>query len=477
MTAAIEKNFKEIVPGLAPEEAAIEANRCLYCYDAPCIAACPTHIEVPRFIKQIASKNLRGSARTILEANPMGHSCARVCPVEALCEGACVYNEWHRKPIEIARLQRYATDYAYGQGRRLFAAGQPKKKKVAVVGAGPAGLSSAFYLARLGYSVVVFEKRPLAGGLNTYGIAEYKMTRAAALAETELVESLGVEMRHGMALGENVAWEELEKHFDAIFIGIGLGKTQDLKIPGENLSGVMDALSFIEEVKTRRFDAIPKSRMTVVIGAGNTAIDAVTQAKRLGTPRVIMAYRRSQIEMSAYDYEYKLAKNDAVEFLWNAAPARIFGNGRVEGVEFARTEPSRAGKGAGVRVIPGSEFTLACDRVIKAIGQKKQRPVLEKIRNLQLDASGRIAVNSKTLQSANPQYFAGGDAINGGKEVVNAAADGKRAAWAIHVYLGGNTKPEQEHAYWVSTIDIRKVAPPPARTLKIHESKKEFAAI
>ncbi|MBI2069145.1 MAG: NAD(P)-dependent oxidoreductase [Elusimicrobia bacterium] len=474
----IEANFEDIHPPLKPEQAAIEANRCLYCYDAPCMTACPTHIEVPRFIKQIAAKNPKGAAKIILEANPMGHSCARVCPVEALCEGACVYHDWHQKPIEIARLQRAATDFVYSRGARLFEAGVKQSKKVAVIGAGPAGLSTAFYLRRLGYPVTIFEKRPLAGGLNTYGIAEYKMTQATALQETQLVAELGAEFKFGVEIGKDISWEKLEKEYDAVFVGIGLGRTQALNIPGEELSGVSDALSFIEQIKTRKFDAITPGRVTVVIGAGNTAIDAVTQAKRLGTPKVILAYRRSRNEMSAYDYEYELAKKDAVEFLWNAAPKKIVGKGKAEGIEFVRTKTEGVGRKAELKIIPGSEFIVPCDRVIKAVGQMKQRSVLERVRILELDATGRIAVNSKTLQSSNPKYFAGGDAINGGKEVVNAAQDGKRAAWAIHCYLGGDPQPAPEHAYWVSTIDVRRMAPPlREKQNPKHEQKKELSSV
>lgn len=472
----LEANFAEIAPPLKQEEAVIEANRCLYCYDAPCVQACPTHIEIPRFIKQIASKNLRGAARTIFQANAMGHSCARVCPVEVLCEGACVYHGWQKKPIEIARLQRYATDRGVAGNWPLFAPGVALTKKVAVIGAGPAGLAAASYLRRLGFGVTIYEKRALPGGLNTYGIAEYKMTQGTALEEIKMILDLGAEIKSGVEAGRDISWEALEKNFDAIFIGVGLGKTQALGIPGEDAAGVVDALSFIERIKTRRFGEMEKSRVTVVIGAGNTAIDAVTQAKRLGTPQVIMAYRRGPGEMSAYQYEYELAKQDGVEFLWNAAPVRVLGNGKVEGVEFIRTELQGFGRQAQLKSIPGSEFIVSCDRVIKALGQVKQRSMFEKIYGLDIDPSGRVLVDPKTMQSSNPKYFAGGDAVNGGKEVVNAAQDGKRAAWAIHRYLGGGPEPAPEHRYWVSTIEGRSVAPPAPR-IHVHAKQKEFAAI
>ncbi len=454
----------------------VEANRCLYCYDAPCAEACPTHIEIPRFIKQIASKNTRGAARTIFQANALGRSCSHVCPVEALCEGSCVYQAWQKKPIEIARLQRYATDRQISGNRPLFAPGQTLGKEIAVVGAGPAGLSCASYLRRLGYGVTIFEKRPLPGGLDTYGIAEYKLTQGAALEEIGMILELGIRLKSSIEIGRNISWEALEKNYDAVFIGVGLGKTQALGISGENLAGVWDALSFIERIKTRRFRNIEPSLSTVVIGAGNTAIDAVTQAKRLGATKVIMAYRRGPDAMSAYKHEYALAKHDGVEFLWNAAPVRILGRNKVEGIEFVRTESKSLGRGAPLKSISGSKFILPCDRIIKALGQIKQRSALEKIHGLKLDPSGCVAINPKTLQSSNPKYFAGGDAVNGGKEVVNAVEDGKRAAWAIHRYLGAGSQPDPEHRYWVSTIEGRRVAPPPER-IHSYAQRKELAAV
>lgn len=464
--ARFEEAFADINPPLKPEEARVEANRCLYCYDAPCIRACPTHIDVPRFIKQIGSGNLLGSARTILEANPMGHSCARVCPVEVLCEGACVYHNWQDKPIRIARLQRFATDHAHeakrGIGRpvspMLFQAAPPNGRKIAVIGAGPGGLSCAFYLARMGYAPVVFEKKPKAGGLNTYGIAEYKMTQETAEQEVRMVVELGVEIRTGVEVGRDLPLEELEREYEAVYLGMGLGETKSLRVPGEDLPGVWDALTFIEHLKDRDLGPLGKSKTTLVIGAGNTAIDAVTQAKRLGAEKVVMAYRRGPSEMGAYRYEYELAKSDAVEFLWNAAPVKILGSKHVEGVEFARTHT----RGEELVVDEKDRFTVACDRVIKAIGQTKHYS-LAKGAGIKLDDSGRLVVNSHTGQTSNPRYFAGGDAVNGGKEVVNAAADGKRAAFHIHQMLSGGAAAPPGNEYWVSTIDGRAVAPIPAR--------------
>jgi glutamate synthase (NADPH/NADH) small chain len=462
MDSSIEKlyaeRFQELKPPLRPEEALVESERCLYCYDAPCIVACPTHIDIPRFIKQIASENLTGSAKTILEANALGHSCARACPVEVLCEGACVFHEWQEKPIEIARLQRRATDDMRDSGREPFKPGAPNGKKVAIVGSGPAGLACAMYLRRLGFAVTVFERDSVAGGLNTLGIAEYKMRSQDSLDEIDRILKLGVDLKLNTEVGKDVKTDSLLKQFDAVFIGIGLGDTNMMRIPGEDLPGVWDALSFIRFVKERDLKPLGKSACTIVVGAGNTSIDAVTQSKRTGAKKVVMAYRRSEEEMGAYGFEYDLAKGDGAEFLWNAAPVKVLGAKKVEGMEFIRTE-TKDGKLVSIK---GSEFTVPCDRVIKAIGQQKQLS-LAKALGLKLKEDGRIEVSPDTLRSSESKIFAGGDAINGGKEVVNAAADGKRAAYGIWRALFPGQALPAGSMYWVSTIDIRRVAPIPDR--------------
>jgi glutamate synthase (NADPH/NADH) small chain len=452
-------NFAEISPALRPEEAVIEANRCLYCYDAPCITACPTHIDIPRFIKQIASDNLTGSAKTILEANALGHSCARACPVEVLCEGSCVYHDWQEKPIQIASLQRRATDFLNEKGLQPFKAGPDNGRRVAVIGGGPAGLSCASYLRRLGYAVTLFEKhKKVPGGLNTFGIAEYKMDQKVSLDEIKRLFQLGIDVKMGVEVGKDLSAERVLSDFETVFIAIGLGETHKLGIPGEALRGVWDALSFIRYVKERDLKPLGNSACTIVIGAGNTSIDAVTQSRRTGTPRVIMAYRRGEPEMGAYGFEYDLAKKDGAEFLWHASPLRILGKSKVEGVEFQRTKLV----GGKLKVLPGSNFTVSCDRVIKAIGQTKHFS-LAKAFDVKLASDGRISVEAETLRTSHPRVFAGGDAINGGKEVVNAAADGKRAAWAIHQALQPGIAPPAGNDYWISTIDGRKVAPIPER--------------
>jgi len=400
----LERNFAEIAPPLTPDYALLEANKCLFCHDAPCTIACPTHIDVPAFIKKIATGNLRGSARVILEANPFGHSCARACPVEVLCEGACVLNDRDEQPIRIALLQRHATDHVLERKLTLFAPGKPNGKKVAVIGAGPAGLSCARDLRRRGYAVTVFEAKPQPGGLNTYGIAEYKLRADVALAEVRDILDLGVELRTGVTVGRDVPVDTLLADYDAVFVGAGLGATKSLGIPGEDLPGVVDALTFIAHLKTHPYRETRVGRRVVVIGAGNTAIDAVTQAKRLGAEQATIVYRRGEADMSCFHYEYELAKRDGCGFRFHATPRRIVGNGHVTGLEI----DTPGGGGAEV---------IRCDMVITAIGQGTR--------------------DELRLPIGHPKVFVGGDCANGGAEIVNAAADGVVAAAKIHAMLGG----------------------------------------
>lgn len=438
-TEQIEQNFAEIYPLMTQSEAILEANRCLYCFDAPCTRACPTHIDVPSFIKKIASGNLIGAAKVIFDANPIGSTCARVCPVEVLCEGACVEKTLVKKPIEIGRLQRYATEHALLADKNLFEKGESNGKSVGIIGSGPAGLSAATYLARLGYAVTVYEKREFPGGLDTYGMAEYKMTRGDSLAEIRQIEKLGVKfelnceiavMQTPPALGKNQATlvklndstDIFDKH-DAIFIGIGLGATNKLNIAGEEKNGVIDALQFIEQVKTRDWKNVKVGKTVAVIGAGNTAIDAVTQAKRLGAERAMIVYRRTEKDASAYNYEMELAKKDGIGFVWQAVPVEILGDGKVTGLKCRKTDGSE------------KEFEIACDMVIKAIGQTKQSGFFQSL-GIETDEKGRVIVNEK-MQTSNPKIFAGGDCVNGGAEAVDAAQMGKLAAVGIHETLFG----------------------------------------
>jgi glutamate synthase (NADPH/NADH) small chain len=424
----LEQNFADIAPPLTPDAAILEAAKCLFCYDAPCTHACPTHIDVPAFIKKIATGNLRGSARVILDANPMGHSCARACPVEVMCEGACVLNDRDEQPIKIALLQRHATDHALEHALKLFEPGPSNGKSVAIVGAGPAGLSCAQDLARSGYAVTVFEAKEWPGGLNTYGIAEYKLRPGTALAEVQMVMDLGVVIRTGVIVGQHVAFDELERDFDAVFVGVGLGATRQLGIPGEELPGVHEALEFIEHLKTHPYAETRVGRHVVVIGAGNTAVDAVTQAKRLGAERATIVYRRGRDDMPAFDYEYELAKTDGCEFRFHTAPKRVVGEEQVTGIECVRTEPGDPGPDGRRRPveIPGSTHVIECDMVIKALGQVAREDVAR---------DTGLTLENDRMRSTKPSVFVGGDCANGGAEIVNAAAEGKQAAAAIHAYL------------------------------------------
>ena len=434
----LEKNFADIHPPLTPSQALEEASRCLFCHDAPCIKACPTDIDVPLFIRQIITGNLRGSAKTILEANILGQSCARVCPTSVLCEGSCVLNMQGKKPVDIGRLQRYAVDPVIASGAPLFQAGPDNGYRVALIGAGPASLSCAVELRKRGYTTVIFDANPQPGGLDTYGIAAYKMRAQDTLKEIEMVCKLGVEIKSGVTVGKDVSLASLENEYDAVFLGIGLGETDDLSIPGENLPGCMDAISFIEQTKSRGLDQITIAQRIAVIGGGNTAIDAVTAARRLGAEVVYMVYRRSQEEMSAFDYELELARHDGVNFVWQAQPVRVIdgGAGQVSALECVRTQPeTNVTKAAGGRrsfvPVPGSEFRLDVEMVIKALGQKRKIDFLKQISDLQF-ANGCVTVSPDTMQTGNPRYFAGGDCVNGGGEVVDAVAHGKKAAAGIH---------------------------------------------
>lgn len=444
--------FSEIAPPLTAAQAQVESARCLYCYNAPCANACPTHIDIARFIKQISSGNIDGAKKTILEANIFGLSCGIVCPTEVLCEGACVHNLDHKKPIEIGLLQRYAVE----NGSVEFEFEPSNGRNVAIIGAGPAGLSCAFYLRRLGFSVSVYEKRDFLGGLNTSGIAEYKMTAELALRDVEEIKKSGIDIRTGIEVGRDVSFEDLLKNFDAIFIGIGLSKTADLKIPGENLKGVYDALEFIEKIKFKKWDEIDIGNSVCVIGGGNTAIDCATQAKRLGAGKVMILYRRDEESLPCYDYEYEIALKDGVEFIFQVIPKSINGRKRVESITLLRTElGEKDDKGKrSFRVIEGSDFVIKCSSVIKALGQ-----VSYDIKNFGIETcgDGTIKVNER-LQTSIPKVFAGGDAVNGGKEVVNAVADGKKAAFEIYRFLIGDKIPPKQR-YWISTIDSSHLKP------------------
>ena len=427
-SAARTNALDELLPPLTRNEAAVEAARCLMCYDAPCTHACPTHIDIPKFIKKIATENLRGSARTILESNLLGATCARVCPVQELCEGACVLGAEH-KPIAIGRLQRHAMDFVYKNGVKLFQPGKSTGQTVAIIGAGPAGLSCAGELAKRGHSVTLFEKRDLAGGLSTYGIIGLREPMEVALAEVAMIEKLGVKLECGKEIGVDITLAELQKNFGAIFLSVGLGTTPALGIPGED--HIIDGLEYVEQSKLAVRNLVV-GRNVVVVGAGNTAIDCATIAKRLGANTVTMVYRRTEKEMTAYAHEYDFIKQEGVNFSFLTQPVRVHSeNGTVKALECLRMSlgPADASGRPSPQPIAGSEFFLDADQVVKAIGQ--QKPSLASQLKLKTE-KGFIQVNAE-FETNMPAVYAGGDCIRarGAASTVMAVQDGKLAARAI----------------------------------------------
>jgi len=436
-------NFMEAKPGLTDREALEEANRCLYCYDAPCIVACPTSIDIPSFIKKIASGNLKGSAKTIMSANPVGASCSRVCPTEELCEGACVLNH-HTKPIVIGDLQRYATDWAIRNEQILFQKGKSNGKKVAIVGGGPAGLSAARELALLGFQVTIFEAEKEAGGLNTYGIVSFRLPKSVSFWEVEQVKSLDVEIRTNTRVGVDISVEEILTDYDGVILAIGMASVPMLGIEGEELNGVYDAIDFVKETKTNSITHKFRGKNVVVIGAGNTAIDGATCSVRLGAENVKILYRRTHEEMTAYDFEYEFAKQDGVEFRWLTAPSKIIGNekGEVTAIECIKMELGAAGADGRRRPVKveGSEFTLQVDAVIKAIGQTRYTNLIEQFGLIHDD--GVVKIDMQTHQTSNEKVFACGDVVFGKGQgeamVVTAAEQGKLTAYALYEKLVKN---------------------------------------
>jgi dihydropyrimidine dehydrogenase (NAD+) subunit PreT len=433
----LEENFQEAHKGLSNRDALEEANRCLYCYDAPCIQACPTGIDIPSFIKKIASGNLKGSAKTIMSSNPVGASCSRVCPTEELCEGACVLNH-STKPIMIGDLQRYATDWARHNDAVLFEAGEPNGKKVGIVGGGPAGLSAARELARFGYEVTIYEAAEKAGGLNTYGIVSFRLPQSISYWEVDQVKRLNVDIRTNTKVGEDISAEEILDTHDFVILAAGMSNVPPLNIEGENLEGVHDAIEFVKSTKSGGISKEYVGKKVVVIGAGNTAIDGATCSVRLGAENVKILYRRTLEEMTAYDFEYEFAKQDGVEFRWLTAPKRIIGNedGKVIGIECFKMELGEPGEDGRRRpvAVEGSEFTLPVDAVIKAIGQTRHHSLIDQFQLEHKD--GVVQVDRETLQTSNPKVLACGDVIFGkgiGEAmVVTAAEQGKQAAYHLH---------------------------------------------
>jgi len=418
--------FEDFKGEYTREQALVEANRCLFCSDAPCIQACPTEIDIPQFIRKIATDNLVGSARTIFEANILGMSCARVCPVEVLCVGACVYNHMGVPPIQIGKLQRYSTDKAFEKGTRYFEAGRDSQRSVALIGGGPASLACAHELRRLGHRCTIYEKRSTLGGLNTSGVAPYKMKADRSAEEVEWVLRIGgIEVETGVEVGRDITLHELEQRYQAVFFGAGLGSDTRLEIPGADLPGIHGAVDWIERMKLGRV-ATSSIRDCVVIGGGNTALDALREARGLRVARVTMVYRGSEAKMSGYRHEWSAAQVEGARAEWQAIPIAFEGAGRVERVRCQRLDDAK-------RPIAGSEFTLAADLVLVAIGQSKLGQALAELSGIAIDA-GRV-VTDETGATGRKGWFAGGDCANGGKEVVNAAAEGKRAARAIDAHL------------------------------------------
>lgn len=432
-----EQNFEELVTPFTNNSAVIEANRCIYCYDALCIKACPTHIDIPTFIKKISTGNVIGSAKTIYKSNWIALTCAKACPVEDLCEGACVFNEKGEKPIEIGRLQRFAVEHFLDQENKLLFDMKPSNgKSVGIIGSGPAGLACGAELALLGYDVQIYESDKIPGGLNTWGIAPYKMNRADSLKEIELIENLGVSIQTSITVGKSITFSDLLEKHDSVFIGIGLGENTNLVIPGDNLTGVFDAVNFIREVKKEKWSSLDIGKRVAVIGAGNTAIDVATNAVRLGAESVTIIYRRSQFEMPANDFEYELAKRDGIKFQFLTSPIEILGTSFVEGIRCVKMklgEMDKKGRRKSVP-IPNSTFDIDVDMVVFALGQRFKTEFLQSIPDIKI-VDGKIEVNPESFQTGNEKVFAGGDCINGGKEVVNAAHDGKKAAHGIDIYL------------------------------------------
>ncbi len=431
------ENFSDVHPPFEHAEGAvIEAERCLNCYDAPCAKLCPTSIDVPLFIKQISSGNIKGSAKTIFSSNIMGAGCSKVCPVEKLCEGACVFNLLKEKPISVSKLQRYASEKAISEKWKLFERKPSNGKKAAVVGAGPAGLACAHALSMQGVDVTIYEKEEKGGGLMTYGVAAYKVTPDFCKNEVDYILSVGgIDVQYKKELGKAITLAELQQKYDAVFLGIGVGIARSLDIPGEELDGVADAISFIYDLRTNDYSSIAVGDKVAVIGMGMTAIDAATQSKRLGAKEVTMIYRRTENEKPCTDVELDLAKLDGCSFIWLASPKEIIGeNGKVKKLVCSKMklgEPDASGRRAPVD--SGETFTIDVDMVIKAAGQMPYEEIVNK--SSVQNKNGKISINEKSETNLKG-VFAGGDSVNGGKEVVDAVQAGKDGAKGILEYLG-----------------------------------------
>ncbi len=433
--------FVELVPPLGDEEAVLEADYCLECggryAPAPCAVACPAGIDVPGFVGAIARGDPEGAAALIFAENLLGGTCARVCPVETLCEGACVLAHEGREPIAIGRLQRYATDVAFERGVRAQRRRRPTNRRVAVLGAGPAGLACAGELALLGHDVTVYDARDEVGGLVRFAIAPYRQLRDPLPAEAAMLSELGVRFELGRPIDSPAALRALEDEHDACVLAVGLGDDLEVGYPGDELDGVWNSLPFVEALKTGHTPKI--GDRVAVIGGGNTAIDVAREALRLGAREVTLVYRRTAAEMPAYPHEVEEAREEGLRFLWLTVPVRFIGERRLIGIECRKmrlSEPDATGRPRPEPVL-GSEFVLPADTVVKALGQQPRTELLSWIEGLEL-ARGRIEIDPKTGATANERWFAAGDAVNGGATVVEAVREAKRAAHGVDAFLGAS---------------------------------------
>lgn len=433
----LEERFEDKKPPYDEAEAVAEANRCLYCVDAPCIKACPTAIDIPTFIRKIATGNVKGAARTILSQNLLGKSCGQVCPVEVLCAGACVYNEWEREPIRIGRLQRHAVETALAKDPALFKAKPPTGERVALIGAGPASIAAAGWLALEGHEAVIYERKELPGGLNTLGIAPYKMKVEDSIAEISWVLSLGdIELFPGMEVVDEpsgpgqIAARELLDKYDAVFLGLGLGADSRLNVPGEDGDGVVGATHLIERLKADPSLRLGGVQRALVVGGGNTAIDIAHELALLGIDAT-MVYRGPASDMSAYEHEMLHGKADGVKVLEGRVSVQVLRDekGKVCALRVARAENKRP--------IPGTEEDVPADLIVLAVGQNRATAIARAFPGVELDARGRVVVDPKTGRTGNPRVWSGGDCVNGGKEVVNAVAEARVAVQSIHAHLAG----------------------------------------
>jgi len=433
--AEYDKNFSDLHPRLDKHEALVASDRCYFCYDAPCMTACPTAIDIPLFIRQISTGNPLGSAKTIFDQNILGGMCARVCPTEELCEQACVRNTAEERPVEIGRLQRYATDAAMQAGKQYYTRAAASGKKIAVVGAGPAGLAAAHRLAVKGHEVVIYDAKPKSGGLNEYGIATYKSVDGFAQKEVDYVLSIGgIEVRHGQLLGRDFQLADLQQQYDAVFLGIGLSGVNALRVEGENLAGVDDAVDFIAALRQTDNKAdIAIGRRVIVLGGGMTAIDAAVQAKLLGAEEVTICYRRGKEHMNASEFEQDLATSKGVIIRhWLAPKAILAQDGKVAALEVEYTTLSE-----GRLATTGETGVIAADQIFKAIGQAL---VSSSLGSLRLE-SGRIVVDAEGRTSLDG-VWAGGDCVFGGNDLtVSAVANGRDAAESIHRMLAADAPP------------------------------------